>query len=116
MANKEHIQLWVDALRSGEYQQARSALKTDEGYCCLGVACEVYQKEVGDLEVVEGYPAHLYDNRSGVLPEKVVTWLNVAGDNPTLGRENATALNDFRRWDFNKIADAIEQTYLREGA
>lgn len=116
MANKEHIQLWVDALRSGEYQQARSALKTSEGYCCLGVACEVYQKEVGDLDVTRPIKSYLYDNRGGSLPAKVVAWLDVWSPNPTLAPGvTATALNDFRRWDFNQIADAIEQTYLSGG-
>lgn len=32
---------WVEALRSGKYQQARSRLYDGEGYCCLGVLCEV---------------------------------------------------------------------------
>ena len=31
---------WVNNLRSGEYTQDKSYLKTDEGYCCLGVLCE----------------------------------------------------------------------------
>ena len=32
---------WVDALRSGKYQQTRSALRLGDTYCCLGVACDV---------------------------------------------------------------------------
>ena len=39
--NKANIKLWVDALRSGKYQQARGALKTGDAYCCLGVACDI---------------------------------------------------------------------------
>ena len=32
---------WVDALRSGKYQQGFGALKTKAGgYCCLGVLCD----------------------------------------------------------------------------
>lgn len=32
---------WIAALRSGEYPQAMKALYKPEGYCCLGVGCEV---------------------------------------------------------------------------
>jgi len=36
--NKEAIQKWVDALRSGKYTQALGYLERDDKYCCLGVA------------------------------------------------------------------------------
>jgi hypothetical protein len=35
-------QKWVEALRSGNYQQTQGALhKINDGYCCLGVLCEI---------------------------------------------------------------------------
>ena len=37
---------WLDALRSGKYRQASESLRTNEGYCCLGVACDVYHQEM----------------------------------------------------------------------
>lgn len=43
--NLRRIQLWIDALRSGDYAQCREELSTGTGnsraFCCLGVACEV---------------------------------------------------------------------------
>lgn len=38
--------LWLKALRSGEYAQADGMLKSGDGYCCLGVLCHV-AKEAG---------------------------------------------------------------------
>jgi len=32
---------WVEALRSGKYQQTTNYLKSDNGYCCLGVLCDI---------------------------------------------------------------------------
>ncbi len=32
---------WIKALRSGEYAQATGYLRTPEGFCCLGVACDL---------------------------------------------------------------------------
>ena len=38
---QEYRDAWIEALRSGKYKQARSALRTNEGHCCLGVYAEV---------------------------------------------------------------------------
>lgn len=39
---RELRQKWIDALRSGEYEQGHRALKDSDGrYCCLGVLCDV---------------------------------------------------------------------------
>jgi hypothetical protein len=32
---------WLKALRSGEYSQGTAALRTNIGYCCLGVLADV---------------------------------------------------------------------------
>lgn len=32
---------WVEALRSGKYKQAQNRLRTADGFCCLGVLCEI---------------------------------------------------------------------------
>jgi len=37
--------LWLEALESGEYKQAIDRLYDGKGYCCLGVACKIYNKE-----------------------------------------------------------------------
>lgn len=39
--SRAHRAAWLVALRSGRYQQARGALRIDDGYCCLGVAEDV---------------------------------------------------------------------------
>lgn len=36
---------WVEALRSGQYQQTQGALHKETGWCCLGVACDLYAKK-----------------------------------------------------------------------
>lgn len=37
----ELAEQWLQALESGKYNQTQNYLKTSEGHCCLGVACEV---------------------------------------------------------------------------
>ena len=36
---------WVKALRSGEYDQTKSVLRDDMGFCCLGVLCDVVKND-----------------------------------------------------------------------
>lgn len=43
--NKRIAKKWVRALRSGKYKQDVAALRTDSGFCCLGVLCDLYAKE-----------------------------------------------------------------------
>jgi hypothetical protein len=38
-------QKWVSALRSGKYIQATGALRNEDGFCCLGVLCDVYDSD-----------------------------------------------------------------------
>lgn len=41
MPRTELQQLWVDALRSGKYSQTKKRLHDENGFCCLGVFCDL---------------------------------------------------------------------------
>lgn len=115
----EAQQKWVEALRSGEYQQCRTQLcllgadEKPSGYCCLGVACELYRQYEGGLRVVDqvdgGY--RRYDNNSAMLPEKVRRWLGLQTDNGFFGVSpdgvTLAGKNDAGA-SFAEIADIIE--------
>lgn len=70
---------WADALRSGEYKQATGKLRlitNPEYYCCLGVACKVFQDDLGITEKIKVHDAgYTYtadgDSSSLALPEPV---------------------------------------------
>lgn len=109
--------LWVAALRSGKYKQARHRLCRDsdgeKAFCCLGVACEVAIENGVQvrkaLDERKGMMA--YNGEATTLPTVVRDWLGlthvcgcIVGDDPNY----LTAANDAYGWDFNKIADAIE--------
>jgi len=38
----ENAQRWVAALRSGEYTQTTGRLRNGDAFCCLGVACDLF--------------------------------------------------------------------------
>lgn len=70
---------WVEALRSGEYEQGFGRLRQSDVYCCLGVACDVYKRLTGQGKWIEhavvtlnGEKLTVYEFLSGgVDPESV---------------------------------------------
>jgi hypothetical protein len=43
--NVVRVQMLIDALRSGEYQQTTGCLRDDHGFCCLGVGTDIAIKK-----------------------------------------------------------------------
>lgn len=99
---------WVEALRSGKYRQARSALIDNhpmgKAFCCLGVLCDVLgtqwdgEDEQGLLNGVE------VRNPSGSYLSKPILNL-VKLDDPT---QKILATKNDGGQSFTKIADYIE--------
>jgi hypothetical protein len=109
---KERLKELVKALRSGEYKQTKESLRNEEGYCCLGVACDLYGK-INNVSWGETLD-FLYE--STVLPLEVKEYFGFEhnfGFNYYLegrGYKPLTWLND-NLFDFNQIADLIEKHY-----
>ncbi|MBI2724617.1 MAG: hypothetical protein HYX42_00035 [Polaromonas sp.] len=103
---------WVKALRSGEYEQAKKYLRTPDGFCCLGVLCDLHAKETGNKWSEDG--AYLDDKTH--VPQLVCDWSGlvrggsieiVVGKNKTWLTDHNDGLNTTPR-TFKEIADAIE--------
>lgn len=98
----DNAKKWVAALRSGEYMQGLRALVDGDCYCCLGVACKVYEKEVGPLPE-EWRGKTLLDD-----PIKIVRdWLGLRDECGLYESGCLTEMND-ARVPFPEIADIIE--------
>ena len=111
--NKEIADRWIKALRSGKYPQIQGKLRKEEGFCCLGVLCDIHDnKQWGDD--LGGFS---YLSNSGVIPEKVRKWAGMKSRDgshlPRMGyperrNRNLSGLNDNGR-TFEQIADVIEE-------
>jgi hypothetical protein len=109
---------WLDALRSGEYEQAEGALHVIEGgkekFCCLGVLCDLAVQEGVDVTVRKepGESSWKYDRENGVLPRSVQRWAGLDAENPSVFHEGdidgIAALND-QGSTFDVLADLIEE-------
>jgi hypothetical protein len=93
---------WIEALRSGEYEQGRGFLKLDGRYCCLGVLCDLAAKD-GAFEWA-GEPLH-----ADTLPRPVAEWAD-AGSQQIDGVSfpDFAEANDYRGATFHEIADVLE--------
>jgi len=63
---------WIEALRSGKYQQGRGQLYSinNDNYCCLGVACEVagHTKNI----IAHGYNVFIDAKKNRIIGNKIV--------------------------------------------
>jgi len=113
---------WVEELRSGKYKQGSEYLCKDNHYCCLGVLCEIFTKEVAlptfkkIKEYRDGSEMVYYDNCHDVLPADVMEWSGLSThigeffDPDSSDRMASLAeLNDCG-YSFKKLADIIENT------
>ena len=107
MDTKEAAALWVKELRSGAWEQGRYALKVGDAYCCLGVACELYQRVVGGLAINVVNGITWYDWRRTTLPEVVQEWLGLATVGGDYDNQGLAEANDHGK-TFQQIADIIE--------
>jgi hypothetical protein len=114
------IKKWISALRSGKFQQTQGVLQDRDGYCCLGVACQIFS------------PKHQLERNGqylrGSMPSDqrhAPTWLKrVAndfaratkivhedGDNEVTGLID---MNDEENFSFDEIADMLQLVYVEK--
>lgn len=104
---------WLEALRSGKYEQSRACLRDPKGFCCLGVLCDI--SELGKWGHV--ISAHRYGADKRLFPflasgSSAVIYLPgavtaEAGLSLPQVKHLAT-LNDAEGFNFPEIADYIE--------
>ncbi len=97
---------WLEALRSGKYQQAKNFLRRDEThFCCLGVLCDVVDSSRWEpLEAGPGYK-HTHGHHGAIryLPD----WIARQGGFNEEVLDKAMSMNDKGK-SFADIANFLE--------
>ena len=114
---RDVMKKWVTALRSNKYKQGKECLLKDGKHCCLGVLCEIYNKDrtrqgknpiktyINDEKLVR------FGRESAVLPETVRRWAGMHSKVGWLPCSNHLAgLNDLGV-KFKTLANKIEKHY-----
>lgn len=127
--NPEVKQKWIDALRSGKYEQGSEKLRSVTGYCCLGVLCDLYAQEHnvewefrGNEETnLQPMDYWYFDDQSEFLSKIVMNWAGLKNDNPQVRidveendedswfyTDHIANVND-SGYTFNDLSNLIEQ-------
>lgn len=122
----KNAKLLIVALESGEFKQTNGVLRSKRsdnrqaGYCCLGVACELFRRETGvgkwvtpPNETTWTFVVEPDDEANTFLPEAVRKWLGFSTQDgnfiePGDGNNTLAALND-SGVPFDEIAKIIRK-------
>ena len=106
---EEVVKLWVAALRSGEYEQAQGQLWSGDGFCCLGVLCDLAARDGGPQWEGDRFAS------SSAHPEIAMwSWVVGRGQGRDAGAlsERLMEANDRQLKTFRQIASIIEEELL----
>jgi hypothetical protein len=111
---------FIQALRQGEYHQIKGVLRSVNGYCASGVACDVYRLANKSNTAYRWVHGGAYDSRYlmfftpeqkylTMMPDEVRQYFNLS-----LHHENhIVEMNDSGK-SFHEIADWLEQQVLND--
>jgi hypothetical protein len=106
----ENMKKVLVALRSGEFTQTTSTLQDSCGHCCLGVMCEVYEKETG-VKLPRDISGFIVGSNLSGFP-LVKSWVGLNKDNDAGHADGSiyslVDMNDRLNNTFLEIADHIE--------
>lgn len=112
----EHVKKWVAALRSGKYEQTREVLHDNQGFCCLGVICDVLSPNSWGDPDWDNRAYEFRTNEFGCEDDGVIDYpppgmLEMLGIHDDFGNM-LVRLNDEEHYNFSQIADVIERNVL----
>lgn len=102
--NPEIKTKWIEALRSGKYQQTHGVLRRGDRYCCLGVLCSL--NDDGEWTECSGEVYEFEINSKtncSILPDPVASEAKLSLD----AQGKVATLNDSGK-SFLEIANYIE--------
>jgi hypothetical protein len=108
---------WVEALRSGKYEQTKECLHNDDGYCCLGVLADIkgveWKREVGEElgEKTFVFYEEEYDTTKQFDTGIPNYWINVPSvENHLVHMNDGSLYHEIESKTFAEIADYIENS------
>jgi len=88
----EHAQQWLEALRSGDYEQTYEMFSSQGQFCAIGVACDL----ISPSEPVT----------SELIDHVTTDYLHLTHE----GVDKIVSMNDDQEMTFSQIADQIESS------
>ena len=113
---------WIKALKSGKYRKGYGGLclitkQNHKNYCCLGVACDIFNKKISNSLVSNKEDGLItFDSESFRLPTSLLNKLKLRDSSGKLLMSvksnqhicsSLTELNDMEKWSHKKIGEYI---------
>jgi hypothetical protein len=97
-------QAWIDALRSGKYEQTERRLRLADRFCCLGVLCDLQPNAnwVKETLSVDSIQIYSFEGAVSTPTDSLLAQYKITS------AYEFTHLNDNKNYTFNEIADAVE--------
>lgn len=109
---KEIANLWVGALRSGNYKPGKYFLRSiDNLFCPLGVLCELAVQQKGVNRELDK-ESFMYEGNRAAVPERVMIWSGLRNPNgftPQVNKSISTMADNGA--SFEEIAKLIEKNW-----
>ena len=108
--NIELVKKWLHELRTTEKKQCRGLLhrlhpdNQSEGFCCVGIACEVAIANGLSIPRKRDFESEAYDFQYSIAPESVENYYKI----PPGFFGFAMGFNDILKLSFSEIADRYE--------
>ena len=104
--NNEVKARWIQALKSGNFQQGKNSLHYENKFCCLGVLCELaVENNVSSYERSVDSSYTYYDGGSTTPAARVLNWAELE----SITVETLIRMNDSYENSFETIANYIEE-------
>lgn len=111
--DKKNAMKWITTLRSGKYAQGYGALQTETGFCCLGVACDIFIPNTRKRKFITTSGHWILIGGMPTEQPNSPFWLNkVDKDFYDKTGTALSDLNDRERRSFDEIADLIQAVYV----
>jgi len=114
LITEHELDAWIVALKSGKYPQITMTLRNKNGYCSMGVLCDISGKGKWSLYKPKSAVMQSYDfigEEFLVISTPPKGWLDVEWETE-LGTITLTThlmtLNDREKWSFSQIADFLD--------
>lgn len=116
---KDDIRKWVKALRSGEYKQSIGGLQDKKGYCCLGVACDVFIPKKKHKRDEKGFLMGGMPSGQKHSPKWLLEISNIVGNQigwSLVFLNDGVSINNMKKvkYTFDEIADILELLFIHE--
>lgn len=110
---KACLEDWLTALRSGNYTKCVGGLHRNDGFCPLGILC--------DISKLDTWSNHIYINdkktylgQSNYLPEKVREWAGINQEEYNSMSSFVLVFNDYEKVSLIEMADLLEKKYKKK--